>query len=181
MKRQIPSIPQLAAFLFLTACSTAIAAEGVRRVVTVTDGGPESVVLADGIATNVIEVNNSRVIRLWQSETVPVPFPVTTDDGASAGTPYFDGFRGASFYISELPGGDSAPVIPLHQHPTMDFITVLDGEIHLIFTDREVRLVEGDTLINAGTLHTWENRGDETCRIAVVTLAGAYPDDGDDG
>ena len=160
----------------LTCWATAGLAQDVRRVVTTTAGGEASVVLADGVATNVIEVNDSRVIRLWQSESVPVALPVLTDHGETAGTPYFEGFRGASFYISELPGGESAPVIPLHQHPTMDFITVLDGEIHLIFTDREVRLGRGDTLINAGTLHTWENRGEATCRIAVVTLAGAYPE-----
>jgi quercetin dioxygenase-like cupin family protein len=148
------------------------AGDDIRRVVTIDAGQGTSHVLADGPAGNVIEVNQSRVIRLWQAEAVPVSLPVLTDAGASAASPYFDGFRGASFYISEIPGGDAAPVIPLHQHPTMDFIAVMEGEIYLTFTDREVHLRAGDTLVNAGTLHTWENRSDSLCRIVVVTLAG---------
>lgn len=148
------------------------AGDDIRRVVTIDTGQGTSKVLADGPAENVIEVNQSRVIRLWQAETVPVALPVLNDAGASAASPYVDGFRGASFYISEIPGGEAAPVIPLHQHPTMDFIAVMEGEIYLTFPDREVYLRAGDTLVNAGTLHTWENRSDSLCRIVVVTLAG---------
>jgi hypothetical protein len=38
----------------------------------------------------------------------------------------------------------------------------------------EVHLRAGDVVVQRGTIHNWENRGKETCRIAFI-LIGADP------
>ena len=37
---------------------------------------------------------------------------------------------------------------------------------------RDIELRAGDTIVQAGNLHTWINRGDEPCRLLFVVVAG---------
>lgn len=144
----------------------------LRRVVTTDGADGRGVVLADGAPGNTLVLNGTRITRLWESGEVPVPLPATADLGATAGNAYREGFRGTSFYLAEIPGGGAAPEIPMHRQDTLDYMAVMSGRIALVLEDRELVLDPGDTLVQAGNLHTWINRWPETCVLLFVVVAG---------
>lgn len=172
----------LTGLLLFLACSTAAGempadedqlAE-VRRIVTVVDGGGVRV-LADGASPNVIELNGSRIMRLWETEGLPVSLAVGADAGASAGNAYRKGFVGSSLYVADIPPGSDLDDIPLHAQDSLDYIAVLEGEIELVLPGQALRMRQGDILVQAGNLHSWVNRSDRPCRLLVVVQTGLHP------
>lgn len=143
----------------------------LRRIVTAEGPGGAATVLADGEPGNSFVMSGTRITRLWESPAVPAPLPVAADLGATAGNAYREGFRGASFYVAEIPPGTDESDIPLHRQDTLDFMAVLAGRIVLKLPDREIELSAGDTLVQAGNLHTWINRSDAPCLLLFVVLA----------
>jgi len=143
----------------------------LRRVVTAEGPDGRGVVLADGEPGNSFVMNGTRITRLWESPAVPAKLPVAEDLGAGAGSAYRAGFRGASFYVAEIPPGTDESDIPLHRQDTLDFMAVLAGRIVLRLEDRELELGAGDTLVQAGNLHTWVNRFDAPCLLLFVVVA----------
>lgn len=61
-----------------------------------------------------------------------------------------------------------------HATDTIDYIVVLDGEITCCFEAGEVTIKAGDTFVQRGTKHAWENRSDKPCRFTSI-LVGAFP------
>lgn len=58
-----------------------------------------------------------------------------------------------------------------HQTSTIDFVTVISGEINLrLDNDREVHLKPGDCVVQRGTRHAWRNRGATPCVMSAVLL-----------
>jgi len=144
----------------------------LRRIVTSEDAAGNAVVLADGEPTNTFVMNGVRIMRLWESTTVPARLPAIADLGETAGNAYREGFRGTSFYVAEIPPGSDEADIPMHQQDTLDYMAVLSGSIVLRLPDRDIELRPGDTLVQAGNLHTWINRGAEPCVLLFVVVAG---------
>jgi hypothetical protein len=144
----------------------------LRRIVTSEDASGNAVVLADGEPTNTFVMNGTRVTRLWESPTVPADLPANADLGETAGNAYRDGFRGTSFYVAEIPPGSEETDIPLHKQDTLDYMAVLSGSVVLRIPGRDIELQAGDTIVQAGNLHTWINRGEEPCVLLFVVVAG---------
>lgn len=61
-----------------------------------------------------------------------------------------------------------------HKTSSVDYATVLSGEIHALMDEGEVLLRAGDVLIQRGTNHAWSNRADEPAYVAFV-LVDAEP------
>ena len=144
----------------------------LRRVVTSEDSSDRPVVIADGEPGNVVELNGTRISRLWESSGVPVQLPLLEGAGLSAGNAYRSGFEGTSFYIAEIPGGNRAPSIPMHNNMTLDYMAILAGKVAFLLPDREIVLRAGDTLVQGGNYHTWVNRWNETCLLLFVVVSG---------
>jgi len=144
----------------------------LRRIVTSEDAAGNAVVLADGEPTNTFVLNGTRVTRLWESPTVPAEVPARGDLGETAGNAYREGFRGTSFYVAEIPPGSDETDVPLHRQDTLDYMAVLSGSVVLRIPGRDIELQAGDTIVQAGNLHTWINRGDEPCVLLFVVVAG---------
>ena len=141
-----------------------------RRVLTIEGDDGQSFVLEDGEPDDVLYLNGARMVRLWQTDRVPTTIPVrndVTDPGLGALPRQFSGTR---FYTAELPGGANAPQIPMHTSNSVDYIAVLRDEIVLVTDQDEVTLGVGDTLVQTGNNHTWENRSDETAVLLVVVV-----------
>lgn len=151
---------------------TTLRPSDVRRVITVVDGPDGAKVLADGASANVIELNGSRITRLWETGDLPVSLDVERDHGATAGNAYRKGFTGTSFYTADIPPGSDLGDIPLHAQDSLDYIAVLSGSIDLVLPDRSLTLRQGDVLVQAGNRHSWVNRTDEYCRLLVVVITG---------
>lgn len=144
----------------------------LRRIVTSEDASGRGVVLADGEPTNTVVLNGTRITRLWESSGLPAALPLSGDAGATAGNAYRPGFAGTSFYVAELPGGARAPSIPMHQNATLDYMAILAGRIVLRIEGREFELGPGDTIVQGGNLHTFENRWQESCLLLFVVVTG---------
>jgi len=76
--------------------------------------------------------------------------------------------------IIELAAGKQAF---MHRTDTLDYCIVLEGECAMkLDDDAEVVLSAGDILIQRGTWHGWENRGQGPCRLAFVLIGGEAPE-----
>jgi mannose-6-phosphate isomerase-like protein (cupin superfamily) len=69
---------------------------------------------------------------------------------------------------------DTARSPGMHRTSTVDYVIVLRGEVTLLLDDGETTLRPGDLVVQRGTNHDWEVRGNEPALIAVVML-GANP------
>ena len=62
----------------------------------------------------------------------------------------------------------------MHATDTIDYTVILEGEIWAKLEEGEVVLKPGDTIVQRGVAHAWENRGDVPCRFVAVSI-GAQP------
>lgn len=171
-RRQVLALAAAAAAPGAVFAGDQAAARTLRRVVTSEDAHGRGLVLADGEPQNSFEMNGTRITRLWESPAVPASLPATADLGATAGNAYREGFAGTGFYVAEIPGGLAEAEIPMHRQDTLDYMAVLTGRVVLRIEDRDIELAAGDTVVQAGNLHTWINRWREPCRLLFVVVAG---------
>ena len=70
--------------------------------------------------------------------------------------------------ITTLPGYSQSN---MHTTASIDYIVIISGELWLILdSGQEVLLVPGDTVVQNGTNHAWQNRHPEPCVLAAVML-----------
>jgi quercetin dioxygenase-like cupin family protein len=139
----------------------------VRRVVTGHDDSGRAKVTIDETAKNVVQGRpGAHAANIWTSEG----FPVDNDGNADAsarktGTTLANGtvFRVVSF----------APGVTARNHRTdsIDYATVISGEIDMELDGESVHLKAGDVLVQRGTIHNWVNKGTAPCVIAFVLIA----------
>ncbi|MBN42187.1 MAG: cupin domain protein [Alphaproteobacteria bacterium] len=58
----------------------------------------------------------------------------------------------------------------MHKTQSVDYITVISGEVWLILDQEEICLRAGDTCVQRGTLHAWSNRTEVPCLLSAVLL-----------
>jgi hypothetical protein len=156
----------------------------IRRVVTGFDAAGRSVWTSDGPVTSHLENDTPgfRITDVWRTESSP---PSVLDDGAPTGYTNWPVAGGLVFRIAEIPplsslSPEQAKALSreggMHESDSVDLMAVISGEIWGYQSDAEegVLLKAGDTFIQRGTLHAWENRGTEPCIFSVV-LVGATP------
>jgi mannose-6-phosphate isomerase-like protein (cupin superfamily) len=173
-------------------------AKPVRRVVTGHRADGRSAVLIDSAAPNVKQraAGNGSTL-LWVTDESPARLSDADRAAREIGVP--PPRRGSIFRLAEFPpgvGGEvrdneavlrdfgigadvargHAPRHPaIHRTRSVDYVTVLEGEIHLLLDDGEVHLKAGDVVVQQGTNHAWINRGSATCRLAMVFMDAEEP------
>jgi mannose-6-phosphate isomerase-like protein (cupin superfamily) len=82
------------------------------------------------------------------------------------------GYRDAN---GPLPGSidpaDAGGIPGMHFTDTIDFVTILSGELYLILETGETVLRPGDTLVQRGTIHAWSNRTDAPVTLVSVMIS----------
>jgi mannose-6-phosphate isomerase-like protein (cupin superfamily) len=175
-------------------------ARAVRRIVTGHRDDGRSAVLIDGPAPNVKrrEAGNASIL-VWVTDEFPVDVS-RPEDRAARGIGVPPPRHGTIFRIAEFPpeaggetldhetvlrdfgiGADVARGHPprhphIHRTRTIDYVIVLEGEIHLLLDESEVHLKAGDVVIQQGTNHAWFNRGTIPCRLAMVFVDAREPE-----
>jgi mannose-6-phosphate isomerase-like protein (cupin superfamily) len=175
------------------------AGRGPRRLVTGTtaDGGAH--LAADGPVPHAVFVEHApgmAQIELWQTLGPVVDAGQGGDD--PDGTFSLDPIGGgASWRLVTLPAagaldhvdreamvaeirrrlpalltsGEHDPARPgRHRTDTIDLLQITSGRVWLVLDAMEVELGPGDCVVQRGTWHTWENRGDEPVTWSVVQL-----------
>jgi len=170
----------------------------VRRVVTGHRADGRSVVLLQGAAPNAMQRqagNGSTLV--WVTDESPALASGKDRAAREIGVP--PPRRGTVFRVAEFPpgfgvadGGAAVPIADLalgpdilpgeaprypgiHRTRSVDYITVLEGEIHLLLDEGEVCLRAGDVVVQQATNHAWINRGKALCRLAMVFVDAEEP------
>ncbi len=146
----------------------------IRRVVTGHDENGKAVAVKDEVMTNVkVMPSGHKGCVMWVTDDAPAAVSGDEDpalrDMGIAPPP-----NGTVLRILELaPGKDAF----MHRTDTLDYCIVLKGVcVMKLDDDAEVTLAAGDILIQRGTWHGWENRGDGPCRLAFVLIGGEAPE-----
>ena len=66
-------------------------------------------------------------------------------------------------------GSSGAPHPYMQKTRTLDLCIVLEGEIVLVLDTQEVKLKQGDFVINRGGNHAWSNRSSQPADVAIVS------------
>jgi quercetin dioxygenase-like cupin family protein len=139
----------------------------VRRVVTGHDENGRAIVSIDEIAKNIVQGRSgAHAAVIWTSEGFPVDNAGSADtSGRKVGTTLDNGtvFRVVSFGPGVTPRN--------HRTDSIDYATVISGEIDMELDGTSVRLKAGDVLVQRGTIHNWVNKGTAPCVIAFVLVA----------
>jgi hypothetical protein len=144
-----------------------------RRVIAARRADGAGEVVADGTPPILFESDRYRTWVAFGSESIPPtgeydePFTATfMPPPGGVRVTVADVFPGER---SQIPGG-------MHDTPTIDFVFVLAGPVHLIESGgTEVVLEAGDTVVQVASGHSWHNPGPDTARIGVVLLGTAPP------
>jgi uncharacterized cupin superfamily protein len=173
----------------------------IRRVVTGHTPDGRSIIASDMLVEGITAAISpgAECHRLWGADQTPM---LTNDGSPPPARNYFPppgGFRFGLFSIPpnylvppdnldweaaqreaevKFPGMGTAHWDAnqpgMHTTDTIDFEYVISGEVFLVLEDgSEVHLRPGDTVVQNGTRHAWDNRGNETCRM-VTCMIGAY-------
>jgi len=139
----------------------------VRRVVTGHDENGRAIVSIDEISKNIVQGRpGAHAAVIWTTEGFPVDNDGSADaSGRKVGTTLDNGtvFRVVSFGPGVTPRN--------HRTDSIDYATVLSGEIDMELDGTSVHLKAGDLLVQRGTIHNWVNKGTAPCVIAFVQLA----------
>jgi hypothetical protein len=154
-----------------------------RRVVTGHDASGKSVFLSDGMPPNVRSRGSDvDFIEIWNTTDTPAPLTAAQaepTDGPLNVPPARNGskIRLNDFYpghIKKLPPRADGRHPMMHRTRSVDYGIVLEGEIFLILDDSETLLQAGDIVVQRGTDHAWENRGDKVCRMAFILIGAEF-------
>lgn len=139
----------------------------IRRVVTGHDDNGKARVMIDEIAQNVTSARpGAEAAVIWTSDGFPVNNNGNEDTSRrQTGTTLPNGivFRVVSFGPGVAPRN--------HRTDSIDYASVLSGEIDMVLDGETVHLKAGDVLVQRGTIHNWINNGSEPCVIAFVLVA----------
>src|SRR5713101_6815089 len=139
----------------------------VRRVVTGHDENGRAIVSIDEISKNIVQGRpGAHAAVIWTTEGFPVDNDGSGDaSGHKVGTTLDNGtvFRVVSFGPGVTPRN--------HRTDSIDYATVISGEIDMELDGTSVHLKVGDVLVQRGTIHNWVNKGTAPCIIAFVLIA----------
>lgn len=134
----------------------------IRRVITGLDEAGRSTVVEDAVVPH----DGSPALTSWITDSVPVDNAAFPD-----AMPPFERelvhAGGTVFILCRLPAGIH---VPLHATDTIDYITMLSGEIVLELETGDVTLTPGTLGIQRGVIHGWRNDGDVDAVYSVVTV-----------
>ena len=157
----------------------------VRRVVTGRNAAGRSVVESDGDPPGAVAVGDTGLTELWSlpagplhpesgadrapgdDDLEPPPGAITwrvvrlAPTGGPAHPPQ-DRMQRDPRFDAERPG--------VHRTDTLDWITILAGEVELILDDETLQLGPGDCVVQRGTPHAWRVVGDADCVFGALML-----------
>ena len=140
----------------------------IRRVVTGHDKNGRAIVSIDESVKNVAQTRpGAEAAVIWTSEGFPVDNDGSADGSArNIGTATLA--NGTVFRVVSFGPGVSPRN---HRTDSIDYATVISGEIDMELDGTSVHLKAGDLLVQRGTIHNWVNKGKEPCVIAFVLIA----------
>jgi mannose-6-phosphate isomerase-like protein (cupin superfamily) len=158
----------------------------MNRVVTGYDDNGNPAIIASGEPPTVIHAGRYTTTELWVSGRGPIA--ATAQDASTRAWALEPPPGGACFRIVELaPGEDTDDSTPddsagldaehagfqdAHATETLDYVTILRGEVTLVIGDSAVTLGPGDSVVQQpGVPHDWQNRSDQPAVMVGVLVS----------
>jgi hypothetical protein len=149
----------------------------MNRVVTGYDENGDPAVIRQGEPPVVIHAGRYTTTELWVSERGPIAaadVDTSTREWALEPPP-----AGACFRIVEIAptagggGPDDHPEFQgSHATDTLDYVSILSGQVTLVVGGTEVALGPGDSVVQQpGVPHDWQNRSPERAVMVGVLLS----------
>ncbi|HEY2591125.1 MAG TPA: cupin domain-containing protein [Steroidobacteraceae bacterium] len=176
----------------------------IRRVITGHDANGHSIVAQDATLPTVVEIAaipGTLFHEVWSTAATPAPIdngadptlgtlslsppnagtrirfvdipPDTAEFLAHGATRMHDAFEQIGDVSASTVTADS-PHPLMHRTESVDYGIVIEGEVTLVLDRGEVKLGQGDVVIQRGTNHAWANRSAKLCRMLFVLVAGRY-------
>jgi quercetin dioxygenase-like cupin family protein len=143
-----------------------------RRVVTGHDERGVSVFASDGpVPVRRTAPDGALFYEIWGTAATPAPIGADAPDPTAGMLSVPPAPNGTKIRINEFPPG---VVSPMHRTQSVDYGIVLSGEVVLVLDDSDTVLGAGDVVVQRGTNHRWENRSDQTARMAFILIDGAF-------
>jgi quercetin dioxygenase-like cupin family protein len=143
-----------------------------RRVVTGHDDAGVSVFVSDGVPpVSRTAPDGAGFHELWSTAAAPAPLPASEADPAAGPVSVPPPPHGTKIRINSFPPG---VVSPVHRTQTVDYGIVVAGEMVLVLDDSETTLGAGDVVVQRGTSHRWENRGEQTATMVFVLVDAVF-------
>ena len=154
----------------------------VRRVVTGHDADGKSVVLSDGTPPQHHPMHGPEVgadfLEMWSTpEAVPTLASLPDSEPNERDFTIMPSSGHLLRVIEIYPPHMGGHRTVMHRTRTLDYVVVIEGEIVLVLSDSEVILKPGDVVVQRGTDHAWENRGNTVARMAFFHIAGAFSEE----
>lgn len=151
----------------------------MNRVVTGFDAAGKPVIVHRGEPPTVIHAGRYTTTELWVTDQNP---PAVSDSDNSTRAWDLEPEPGGScFRIVEIaPAGAEAgegaaehdEFQEAHATQTLDYVTVISGQVVLVIGDEEMTLGPGDSVVQQpGVPHDWQNRGAERAVMVGVLLS----------
>jgi len=153
-----------------------------RRIVTGHDADGKSVVISDGTPPQDHPMRGSTVgadfTEIWGcAETVPSLASQPGKDQADRPFSIMPATGHLIRIIDIYPPHMGGHRTVMHRTRTLDYAIVIEGEIVLVLDDEQVVLGPGDVVVQRGTDHAWENRGETMARMAFFHIAAEFTDE----
>jgi naringenin degradation protein FdeH len=146
-----------------------------RRVVTGHDESGKSVVISDGSPPQHHNMRGPSIgaefFEMWSEDSaVPVITAAPRREPNDRELTIAPGTGHLVRIIDVYPLKNGGKRTVMHRTKTIDYGVVIEGEIVLILEDTEVTLKQGDLVVQRGTNHAWENRGDRVTRMVFFMI-----------
>ena len=160
----------------------------LTRIVTGYDTNGAPAILWQGSSPTVIHAGRYTTTELWVSGRPPIS--PTTADAATVEWTLEPPVGGACFRIVEIAPDEAEPDTAgptaadselepdhaefqgAHATDTLDYVTILRGEVTLVVGDAEVLLRPGDSVVQQpGVPHDWQNRSGQSAVMVGVLLS----------
>jgi len=136
-----------------------------RRIVSGLDSKGESAIVIDEEMQFSSGFSSGNVLA-WMTENAPADNEAFPQPGA-----VFDfnliHSAASTFNLARMPPGSRSE---MHATNTIDYITMISGQITFGVETCSVTLSPGDLLIDRGIIHSWRNDGIEDAVFSVVTM-----------
>ncbi len=161
----------------------------MNRVVTGYDDSGAPAIIRQGEPPTVIRAGRYVTTELWVTDRTPPA--VANDDNSTRSWALEPPPGGTCFRIVEIAraggaadggqpagaGGDQVDAAhegfqDAHATQTLDYVTVISGQVTLVVADTEVTLGPGDSVVQQpGVPHDWQNRSAERAVMVGVLLS----------
>jgi mannose-6-phosphate isomerase-like protein (cupin superfamily) len=151
----------------------------MTRVVTGYDASGAPAILWQGEPPTVIHAGRYTTTELWVSDRPPLT--ATESDASTREWSLEPPSGGACFRIVEIAPDAAADDVAdpshsefqgAHATDTLDYVTILRGEVTLVVGDTEVLLRPGDSVVQQpGVPHDWQNRSGQRAIMVGVLLS----------